>query len=305
MGFKTILTKLMKDNLGTLASIVSWSVMTSLVPITVGLIAISGFVLRNNPSAQQSVINHLSQALQGVITPTDLHKLVNATIQHSGLLGIIGLLGILWGGSSVGGAISTVFQAIFEVRGRNFVVEKLIDIGMIFVFTFLMLVIILGTTAGALVQRLFSNLSLPGVVPFIIGTAVSLLAAFLLFATIYTVFPNVTPRFKLGNVWKGAFVAAILFQILSYIWPLYAHFAHFQKDGALLGSIILLMAWVYFFSITMLIGAEVVAINALHTANQEAESIGPPPDGGVPQHTVLRDDAASASPAEEEARASG
>jgi membrane protein len=204
--------------------------------------------------------------------------------------GLVGLLGIFWGGSSVGGAISTVFQAIFEVKGRPFIIEKLIDIGMIFVFTILMVVTIAGTTAGALINKLVSGFAVPGVVTFAIGTLISLTAAFLLYATIYAVFPNVETHFKLRNVWKGALVGAVLFQILSYIWPLYARFAHFQKDGAILGSLVLLMAWEYFFSITMLLGAEVVAINTLNEANQQDESVGPQPDGSVPQHEVLRED---------------
>ena len=290
MAIKTIFSKVMKDNLGTLAAIVSWSVLTSIVPITVGLIAISGFVLTSNPSAQQSVISHLSQALQGVLTPKDLTNLVHATMQHSGLLGIVGLIGVLWGGSSVGGAISTVFQPIFEVKGRSFIVEKLIDIGMIFVFTVLMVIIIAGTTAGSIIKKLFTGFALPGVATFAIGVAISLVAAFLLFATIYAVFPNVENRFKLANVWKGAVVAAVLFEILSFIFPLYVKFAHFQKDGAILGTFVLLMAWVYFFSITMLLGAEVVAISSLDEANRQDDSVGPRPDGSVPQHEVLRED---------------
>jgi membrane protein len=183
-----------------------------------------------------------------------------------------------------------VFQAVFEVKGRSFIVEKLIDIGMIFVFTILMVVIIAGTTAASIINKLFSSFPLTGVTTMVIGTAISLLAAFLLFATIYAVFPNVENRFKLSNVWKGALTAAVLFEILSFIFPLYVHYAHFQKDGALLGTLILLMAWVYFFAITMLIGAEVVAISALHQANKQDEAVGPHPDGGVPQHEVLRDD---------------
>jgi YihY family inner membrane protein len=289
-AMKRIITKLSKDNIGALASIVSWSIVTSLVPILVGLIAISGLILRNNPSAQQSVISHLSQALQGVLTTKDLQNLVNTTIQHTGLLAIIGFAGVFWGGSSVGGAISTAFQAIFEVKGRSFIVEKLIDIGMIFVFTALLIIIVLGTTAGAIVDRLFSGFPLSGATTFIIGTAISVAAAFLLFASIYAVFPNVEPRFKLGNIWKGALTAAVLFTILSFIWPIYAHFAHFNSHGALLGAIALLMAWIYFFSMTMLIGAEVVAIGAIGEVKAEHEEVGPEPDGTVPQHTLLREE---------------
>ncbi len=288
MSMGIIFKKLSKDNIGVLASIVAWNVLSSMVPILVGLIAISGFFLRSNPSAQQSVITHLSKALQGVLSQTDLKNLVSAMTQHTGLLGIIGFVGVLWGGSSVGGAISTVFQAIFEVKGRNFFVEKLIDIGMIFVFTVLLVVIILGTTAGALVKQLFTSFALPGVATFVIGTVISLVAAFLLFASIYAVFPNVETRFKSRRVWKGALTAAVLFEILSYIFPLYARFAHFSSHGALLGAIALLMAWVYFFSITMLIGAEVVAIGTIGEAESKGEAVGPEPEESVPQHTVLR-----------------
>ncbi|MGH2448048.1 MAG: YihY/virulence factor BrkB family protein [Chloroflexota bacterium] len=286
---KRILKKLSKDNIGALAAIVSWNVVTSLVPILVGLTAISGFILRGNPSAQQAVISHLSLALKGVLSPTDIRNLVSASTKHSGLFGIIGFLGVLWGGANIGGAISTVFQAVFEVKGRNFIVEKLIDIGMIFVFGILMIVVIVGTSAGALVNHLFTSFPLPGIATFIIGTAISLLAAFLLFASIYAVFPNVKNRFKLANFWKGALVAAILFEILTYIWPLYAHFAHFKSHGALLGAVALLMAWIYFFSMTLLAGSEVVAIQAIDKAQAEAASVGPEPQETVPQHSVLRD----------------
>jgi len=289
VNFKRVFNKLSKDNIGVLASIVSWNVLASLVPIMVGLIAISGFILRGNPSAQQSVITHLSAALQGVLKPPELKNLVAATTQHTGILGIIGLLGVLWGGSSVGGAISTVFQAVFEVNGRSFIKEKLIDIGMIFVFTALLIVIILGTTAGALVKKLFTSFSLPSLATFAIGTVISLFAAFLLFASIYMVFPNVEARFKRVSAVKGALAAAVLFEILTYIWPLYSHFAHFSSHGALLGAIAVLMAWIYFFAITMLLGAEVVAFGAIDEAKAQQEEVGPEPEASVPQHTVLRD----------------
>jgi uncharacterized BrkB/YihY/UPF0761 family membrane protein len=128
------------------------------------------------------------------------------------------------------------------------------------------------------------------VATFAIGTVISILAAFLLFAAIYAVFPNVERRFKFTNVWKGALVAAILFEIVSYIWPIYAKFAHFQRDGAILGALVLLMAWVYFFSLIMLVGAEVVAIGALNEANKQDAAIGPRTDGSAPQHVVLRED---------------
>jgi uncharacterized BrkB/YihY/UPF0761 family membrane protein len=102
----------------------------------------------------------------------------------------------------------------------GFLQEKLLDLGMIVIFVALMLTTVVATTAGAVISRLFPTAPIPGERAFLIGTAVSLAAAFLLFVVLYLAFPNVQPRFKLAHVWRGSLVAAILFQILSFIWPL-------------------------------------------------------------------------------------
>jgi YihY family inner membrane protein len=285
---KTFIKKWGKDNVGVLASVIAWNTLTSLVAILVGLIAITGFVLHGNPSAEKSVADHLSSALHDVLTPKDLHTLVKASIQHTGLLGIVAFVGILWGASNVGGAISTAFQAIFETSGRNFIKEKLLDIVMIFVMAILMMVIIAGTTAGALVTKLFHDFPLSNGMSFVVGVVIGVVAAFLMFSAIYLAFPHVKVRFRLGNVWKGSLAAAILFTALSLIWPLYAHFAHFSRYGAVLFPILLLTAWLYFFALIVCIGAELVAIGALHEAKKEDAEVGPEPQSTVPQHGVLR-----------------
>lgn len=287
-GIRGFIEKYQKDNVGMLASVVAWSLLTSLVPIVVGLVAISGLFLRS-PSAQQTVVTHLSQALQGALSSKDLQAIVHVSTNHTGLLGLIGFLGVFWGGSNVGGSISTAFQAIFEVQGRSFIKEKLMDVGMIFVFTVLLIIILVGTTAGAMLGKLASGFPIPGGAQFIIGTAISLGAAFLLFASIYSVFPNIQPRLKLANVWRGAILSAILFEILSYVWPIYARFSHFSRYGAVLVPLLILTAWLYFFAMITMIGAEVVAVSAIHEANRTGQEVGPRPQDTVPQHRVLRD----------------
>lgn len=276
------LGKVVKDNIGMLASVVAWTVLTSIVPIIFGLLAVSGFLLRN-ASLQLTVTSHVHQALLGVLSIADINALVHTAIQNRGIFSVLGLVGILWGGSNVGTAFATVFQPIFQVRGRDLWKEKLLDLGMIFVFIALMIVIILGTTAGALLDRLVSGFPLTGIFAFVIGTAISLVAAFLLFVIIYTVFPNVEPRFKMGNIWEGAAIAAVLFEILTFIFPIYSHFSHFQRYGAILFPIVLLTTWIWFFALVMIVGSEFVAFKALNEARAQGRPIGPAPDGTVPQ----------------------
>ena len=89
---KTLWNKISKDNIGVLASIVAWNTLTSLVPIVIGLLAISGLILRGNSSMQQSVVTHLSVVLKGVLSPAELNRMVQTSTHHSGLLGIIAFL---------------------------------------------------------------------------------------------------------------------------------------------------------------------------------------------------------------------
>lgn len=279
---RAFLDKVLKDNITMLASVVAWGVLSSIIPLLAGLIAISGLVL-HDPARQAVILKALSQALQHVLSPADLGGLVQLVVNHTGLLWVLGVVGTMWGGSNIGGAIATVFQPIFQVRGRPLVQEKLLDVAMIFVFTLLMLVIVIATTAAALLDRIVSRAPLTGVSSFLVGSLVSLLAGFLLFFVIYAVFPNVEPRFRVGHVWQGAALAAFLFQILSYIWPLYVVVFHPQRYGAILAPIVILGVWIYFFSLILVLGAEVVAFGALAQARALGQPIGPRPDGTVPQ----------------------
>jgi membrane protein len=281
--------KIMHDNITFLASAVAWTLLTSVVPIVVGLVAISNLFLRD-PASQRAVVDHLSSALQGTLTPQEIKNLVTTSIRQSGVLVIIGVVGILYGGSNVGGAFSTVFQPIFEVNGRDFLKEKLLDVSMIFVFVALMVIIVVSTTAGAIVSRLFPTAPIPGGTAFLIGIPVSLAAAFLLFAVLYLVFPNPEPRFKLTHVWRGSLLAAVLFQILSFIWPLYTQLSHFSRYGAVIAPMIVLAAWIYFFSLILMVGAEIVAFKAIQEANRTGQSVGPQPQNFVPSHTMMRND---------------
>src|SRR5947209_2782137 len=93
------LDKVLKDNITMLASVVAWGVLSSVIPIVVGLLAISGLVL-HGPVKQRVVVVSLSQALQHVLTTSDLRALVHLVVDHTGLLGILGAVGILWGASN-------------------------------------------------------------------------------------------------------------------------------------------------------------------------------------------------------------
>jgi YihY family inner membrane protein len=270
------ITKMRADNLGLLAGFLSWSILTSIIPIVVGIVAITSFFL-HSPTTHHDVEVYLSKALVGVLSPSDIKNLVATATKHSGLLAVIGFLGILWGSSNVGGAISTCCQAIFEVRGRPFLREKLIDFLMLFILIATVLVVLAGSMATAFLNSLMGGHSLSGVAQFVIGTVISLTAGFLLFSSVYLVFPNIEFKFKRRFAWLGAVPAAAMFQIVSYVWPIYVQISHFSKYSAFLFSVLVLTAWIYLFCMILMIGAEVVAVFAIRAAQAAGESVGPRP----------------------------
>ena len=53
---------------------------------------------------------------------------------------------------------------------------------------------------------------------------------------------------------------------------------------------IVLAAWIYFFALILMVGAESIAFGAIREANRTGQPIGPQPQNFVPSHTMMRDD---------------
>src|SRR4051794_2819482 len=95
-----------RDNVGMLAGFVSWSILTSIIPLSVGVVAISSLLVESK-SEQAEVVRELSRLFQGAVSTQDIETEVHNLSQSTGLLRIIGIGGVLWGASNIGGAFST------------------------------------------------------------------------------------------------------------------------------------------------------------------------------------------------------
>jgi YihY family inner membrane protein len=278
-AWKAYVEKVRKDNLRFLVSAVAWNILVSVIPIAIVSIAITGLIFGSSQQ-QHLVVRDISRALQGVMSPHYLENLVTLTFRHSILSGMAAFGAAIWAATQIGFGISTAFQAMFEVGERPFWREKLIQVAMLLVFLVLMFVIVWLTTSRAALEH-----SLPEPVRFLLTTGTTLLAAFVLFAAIYMVYPNTHEHLKLDNVWRGALLAAVLFQGFTYLWPLYIE--HFRRYGGLLFPILVLTLWIYFFSLLLVLGGEMVALSAIREAQRRGEELGPAPEGKVPQHRTM------------------
>lgn len=226
---------------GNYAGSIALSMFMSMFPLMLGVLAIVGLVIRD-PGTQR----HITAALLSFF-PSDAGNALGTTLtgvkQHSGLLGIIGLLGMLWSGTSIFSTMEWALDRIFGAPQRDFVRQRLMGLIMTALFAAVILVSV-GVN---------SALSIAKQVPFL-SPVIGVVIWVLFILAIYRVVPHRT--FKLSEIWRGALLAGVLMELLSLLWPVYTHFTHdFGTYGASFALFFLLATWLIFLSQLILLGA--------------------------------------------------
>ncbi len=88
----------------------------------------------------------------------------------------------------------------------------------------------------------------------LINTVISVAITTLLFAMIYKFMPRAKVAWR--DVWVGAFVTSILFEVGKFLISLYVGKSSVTSSFAAAGSIVVLLIWVYYAAQVFLLGAE-------------------------------------------------
>jgi membrane protein len=135
------------------------------------------------------------------------------------------------------------------------VLQRIISFGLIVAVGFLMLVSLVLTAAiTALGDYLQLRIPLVPIVWQGLNLGFTLVVVTLLFAMVYKVLPNVELDWR--DVWVGALVTAVLFSIGKFLIGLYLGRSAFASSYGAAGSIVVLLAWIYYTSQIVLLGAE-------------------------------------------------
>jgi membrane protein len=180
---------------------------------------------------------------------------------QSGVLFIVGLVGLLWGGSALFGTMEQAFAVIYHTKPRDFIQQRLIAFGMVFLFTIL---VGIAVATSALLPALKHIPNIPeflysGVAAFILQVLVGITAGFLLFGSMYYVIPNRKQQFR--KVIPGAMVAAVLFELITLLFPLYISLNNgINQYGKTFGLFFVLMTFFFFLGLITMIGVEVNSV---------------------------------------------
>ena len=251
-----LLKKLQDDRVPNLAVLLAWGTLNTLFPLFLGMLAISGFVLRD-----QQRLDQLSGALFSLApgqAATTLRDILSSTRDSAGAASIISVALLLFSGSNFFANMQMVFNLAYHVQDRNFILQRVVALIMLLIVTALLLV---STTAYGLGNAIGS---LPIAVPVgpvlgrVVGWSISILSAIVMFLLLYRILPNKSQAWQ--QTLPGALLATVLFFIILQVFPLYlALFGKGFQAYAAFGVFLLLMFWVYLLGIVLVLGAELNA----------------------------------------------
>lgn len=246
------------DECGLRAAALSYYALLSLFPLLLFLIFIAGITIQSSNS-QEALVMLAERAIPDLAEPAAI--LIRQTVAARASFGILGGLGLLWSSSALFTVLTSTFSVIWEAPLRPIWRRRLIGMAAVLALASLFILSLLTRTLSA-----FDVAQYIGVDPRWINLGVDLGVTTLVTWVLYTWLPNRDIDWRMSLA--GAVLAALLWQVAKIGFSAYLAFG-LERFGAIygsLGSVIVLVLWVYFSSVILFFGAEFAA--ALQVAEQ-------------------------------------
>lgn len=250
------------DNVPRLGASLAYYTLFSLAPILVIAVAIAGLVF-----GEDAVRGQIATQLRGLLGTTGADAIQSVVLsasvkQQAAAATVLGLVALVFGGTGVFVELEAALNDIWKVKSRTanrgivgMIRDRLVSFGLVAIVGFLLLVSLLVSTALAALGRYAAGrLPMPALVWGAIDLAFSLTVITVLFALIYKVLPNV--RLPWRDAWAGGLVTALLFSGGKILIGLYLGQSSLASSYGAAGSIVVLLAWVYYSAQAVLLGAE-------------------------------------------------
>lgn len=250
-----------RHNAPKLGASLSYYTVFSLAPLLIVVISVMGLAL-GAKAAQGEVANQI-RGLVGDQSAQYIQSVVaNADRPQAGLVAsLIGLVTLFVGASGVFNELHDALNTIWDVESPagagvwGMIRRRVLSFGMVLAIGFLLLVSLVLSTAIAAAGTFAGNLlPVPGFVMQAGHLLISMLVVTVLFALIYRFLPDT--RIEWRAVWIGAFATAVLFSIGKLLIGLYLGKASIGSAYGAAGSLIVVLAWIYYSAQVFLFGAE-------------------------------------------------
>ena len=246
------------DDATHMAAGVAYYALFSLFPLLLGLIAVLSLFLE-----PQEIQSRLTDFSSDYLPASDelIDSNLEAVLKVRGALGVFAVVGLLWSGSAIFGAVSRAVNRAWDVHvDRPFFISKprqlvmALGVGVLFLGSLSIVALVRAT--GRL-----TDLDIPGIGPVVDWLVPVLLQGssfaltVMMFLLVYKFMPNTRTYWR--YIWPGAVLAAVLFELAKNLFVIYlGKFASFENVYGTLTPVIILLLWTYVSSLILIFGAE-------------------------------------------------
>jgi membrane protein len=264
---KETFNKWVDDEVPRLGASLAFYTVFSLAPILIIAIAVVGIIFGES-TIQQKVLQTFHNLLGQQGAQAVGYLLKTAHRPKAGIIAsTIGISTLLIGATAVFSELQSALNLIWKVKPipgktiRTLVRQRVLSAAMIMAIAFLLLVSLMVSAALSTVGAFLSG-ALPGgsMLWQGINFLISLGVTSAMFASIFKVLPDV--RIAWRDVSVGAIITALLFTLGKHLIGLYLGNGGISSVYGVAGSLIVLMAWVYYSAQIFLIGAEFTQVYA-------------------------------------------
>jgi membrane protein len=250
------------DYAPSMGAALSYYTLFSLAPLLIIVIAVAGMVF-GQEAAQGEIVAQLRGIMgeEGAVAVEGMLKAAREPAKGV-VATIVGIAILLLGATAIFGELQSALDRIWRVPAPkeesgiwHLLRTRLLSFGLVFGLGFLLVVSLVVSAALAALGKWWGGwFEGWDVVLEILNFAVSFGIFTLLFAMIYKIMPRAMIPWR--DVWTGAAVTALLFTIGKVLIGLYLGKSSLASGFGAAGSLVVLLAWVYYSAQIFLFGAE-------------------------------------------------
>ena len=249
------------DKASRLAAAVAYYTIFSLAPLLIIAVAIAGAIF-GAEAAQGEIVGQI-QDLVGKEGATVIETAIKNAHQPeiSSFASLISVGVLLFGASGVFAELQDALNTVWNVKAKPnqgiiyFLRKRILSFCAVLGIGFLLLFsLIISAILSALSKYIPDLFFGAGLFWQILNQVVSLGLISCSFALMFKLLPDV--KIKWRDVWVGAIITAILFTIGKFSLGLYLARSSFSSTYGAAGSLVIILAWVYYSAQIIFLGAE-------------------------------------------------
>ena len=244
------------------ASAISFSMFMALFPTIIFMFTLIAYV--PIPNFQQVLLDNISN-----LVPDNTYDVVRLTLedivtrQRGELLSVGFFLAFIFSTNGIMSLMAAFNSTYHDIETRSLVWQYIISFFLVIVLAFFVIIsismIIIGPrTLELIVQHITTNKKIIYYLLYSIKWLLVLISIFMLTSLLFYIAPNKKTRFRFIS--PGSTLTTVLFVLSSVGFNYYInHFGKYNKLYGYIGTLLIVMVWIYVNAIVLLIGFELNA----------------------------------------------